>query len=85
MIVPLATAYRGVPDLAMMSTPSWRRPPERGACQVSANQHGPSTGNTVGSVAVALGVVVDVVGIVVVVVVVDGFVFGVENPATKPT
>ena len=82
MIVPLATAYKGVPDLAMMSTTSWLRPPERGACQVSANQHGPSTGNTVGSVAEALGTVVGAVGIVVVT---DGFVFGVVNPATKPT
>jgi hypothetical protein len=44
----------------------------------------------VGSVAEALGTVVGAVGfvtvvVVVVVVVVDGFVFGVVNPATKPT
>jgi hypothetical protein len=40
----------------------------------------------VGSVAEALGVVVVAVGlVVVVVVVVDGFVAGVDNPATKPT
>ncbi len=30
----------------MTSRPSWRRPPPRGACQVSPNQHLPWTGNT---------------------------------------
>ena len=78
---PLTGATVGVPDAAIMSTPSWARPPERGAPKLSTNETGPWTGHTMppaptrpeptgggGGVAVAGGTVVVVGGAVVVVV-----------------
>jgi hypothetical protein len=44
---PDSTATSGVPPGASMSTPSWLRPPDRGAPQVSANDLGPATGHTI--------------------------------------
>ena len=46
---PAVTATSGVPLAAIMSTPSWVRPPERGAPQVSVKAWGPATGHTIES------------------------------------
>ena len=51
----MTAAYSSLPLAAMMSTPSWRRPAPRGACQVSPNQHLPWTGKTSMVTATAAG------------------------------